>query len=146
MIFAYKFSGVWPRALLFGLSASIWVFLLGSCAFLDGRNSPGCPELTKRRGPEKTEKEAKGIYGIEGKDYQKGEVLVKFKSPTSRERIEEIASRLDLQIIRAVGPANLFRMKIRGKASVEDMIQTLKAYEEVEYSEPNFIRGIKDKD
>ena len=132
-------------ALLRFISVSALMLILGSCASLEGKNSLGTPGLEKGGDPEKTEGEAKGIYGIEGKDYQKGEVLAKFKSPTSRERIEEIANRLDLEIIRAVGSSNLFRMKIRGNASVEDMIQTLKGYEEVEYSEPNFIRGLKIK-
>jgi len=76
----------------------------------------------------------------EERDYRAGEILIKFRDHVTEEEVEEIRKELDLETIKVVSPPNLYLLRIRSGLPVHDVIESLKQYEEVEYSEPNYIR------
>ncbi len=78
--------------------------------------------------------------GRQRKDYVSGEILVKFKDGTDRQAIEAIQRELHLKTIREFSSPNLYLMKILDGSSVERIVERLRNYEEVKYSEPNYIR------
>ena len=78
--------------------------------------------------------------GIERKDYIPGEILVKFKDGTDTQAIEAIQRELHLKTIKIVSRPNLYLMKILDGSSVERIVERLRSYEEVKYSEPNYVR------
>ena len=75
------------------------------------------------------------------KDYVPGEILIKFKDGTDDLTIKTIQKVLHLETIRLVYKLNLYLMKILDGTSIEDVIERLQNYEEVKYSEPNYIRS-----
>lgn len=82
-----------------------------------------------------------GISQPQGQRHQfaPNEVLVKFNPDTNPEAIERIQAELKLETIRAFRSPNLFLMKITGGATVEAIIEKLKAYQAVKYAEPNYV-------
>jgi hypothetical protein len=76
--------------------------------------------------------------GARAFQYVPGELLVKFREGTEKETVREISSRLDLRAIRMVTGQPLYLMKIGDGASVEEVIERLESYPEVEHSEPNY--------
>ncbi len=78
--------------------------------------------------------------GRERKDYIPGEILVKFKDGTDAQTIEAIQRGLHLKTIREFSSPNLYLMKILDGSSVERIVERLRNYEEVKYSEPNYVR------
>jgi len=91
-------------------------------------------------GLKKTEVVGIGISGVKKQDYMEGEVLVKFRNDANRQAIEKIIRDLDLEIIKVVSVPNLYLLKIRSDSTVQESINHLKQFEEVDYSEPNYIR------
>lgn len=89
---------------------------------------------------EKAEAENGEVHGIEGKDYMTGEVLVKFKSSVNKPAIEKIIKTLGLKKIKVISSPNLYLLKIVGSSTVPEAIENLKKFDEVDYSEPNYIR------
>jgi len=77
---------------------------------------------------------------IERKNYIPGEILVKFKDGTDTQAIEAIQRKLHLKTIKIVSSPNLYLMKILDGSSVERTVERLRNYEEVKYSEPNYVR------
>ena len=77
--------------------------------------------------------------GIERKDYIPGEILVKFKDGTDTQAIEAIQRELHLKTIREFSSPNLYLMKILDGSSVESIMERLQDFQEVAYSEPNYI-------
>lgn len=80
-----------------------------------------------------------GTSEREGKDYIPGEILVKFRHGTNAQEIEAIQRELHLKTIKIVSRPNLYLMKILDSSSVEGVIQRLRDFHEVVYSEPNYI-------
>jgi len=78
--------------------------------------------------------------GKEHKDYIPGQILVKFKVSTDTKAIEAIQRELHLKTIKIVSSPNLYLMKILDGSSVERTVERLRNYEEVKYSEPNYVR------
>lgn len=78
--------------------------------------------------------------GEEGKILVPGEILVRFHDGTNEKAIQMIESDLHLETIRIVSKPNLYLMKILDGSSVESVSERLHQYEEVEYSEPNYVR------
>ena len=78
--------------------------------------------------------------GGERKNYVPGEILVKFHHGTSEKAIQAIKRDLHLETIRVVSKPNLYLMKILDGSSVENVMVRLRGYEEVKYSEPNYLR------
>jgi hypothetical protein len=64
--------------------------------------------------------------------------LVKFREGTGDEAIKAIQEKLHLKTIRVVSKPDLYLMKIVGGASVETVVDQLKALAEVLHAEPNF--------
>ena len=91
-------------------------------------------------GLEKTEAVSKGISGVKKQDYREGELLIKFRSSVNRPAIEKIIEGLDLEIIKVVSAPNLYLLRIPRDLTVPEIIERLRQFEEVEYSEPNYIR------
>ena len=66
------------------------------------------------------------------------ELLVKFKSGISRERIEFILKDSRVDVIAEIQRGRLYHVKILGDRSVESAITKLSSYQEIEYAEPNY--------
>ena len=128
-------------------SEIIWLIIISlltttSCTALKGErnlSSSGSGELVAL---EEEKERNKTDLGIEGKDYKPGEVLVKFKRNVSKETIERITKGSGLEIIRIVSPPSLYLLKIIGDSTVRGTIKALKEFQEIEYSEPNYISKI----
>ena len=99
--------------------------------------------LDAQPGLEKTGAVSKGISGVKKQDYREGEVLVKFRSSVNRSQAEKMIEGLDLEIIKVVSAPNLYLLRIPLDSTVPEIIECLKQFEEVEYSEPNYIRYIQ---
>jgi hypothetical protein len=76
----------------------------------------------------------------ETKNYVPGEILIKFYEGTNEKAIQAIKRDLHLETIRVVSKPNLYLMKILNGSSVENVMGRLRGYEEVQYSEPNYLR------
>jgi len=75
--------------------------------------------------------------------YHDREILIKFKQGTAHENIRAIQEKLDIETISVNVTLNVYRMKIKSCASVEEIIKSLKNFKEVEYSEPNYFYDIQ---
>ena len=125
------------------ISLTVIAFIMAtSCMASKVENNTSSPGNRKMVSLEEGKGGSKTDLGVEGKDYVAGEVLVKFKKDISREAVEKIAKDSGLEIIRVVSPPNLYLLKIAGDSTVKDTIKLLKEFEEVEYSEPNYIYRI----
>jgi len=69
-------------------------------------------------------------------------IRVKFKDGTTDQAIAAIQRELHLETISIVSKANLYLIKILDGSSVESVMERLRHYKEVKYSEPNYIRTI----
>lgn len=74
--------------------------------------------------------------------YVPGQILVKFKQGTDQKAIEGIQKELALKTIRVVSKPYLYLMKITDGTLVEKMIIRLQDFDQVLYSEPNYIVSI----
>lgn len=74
--------------------------------------------------------------------YRSGEILVKFREGTDLKTIEAIQNELHLKTIRLVAQPSLYLMEILDGSPVETMMKRLQEFQEVMYSEPNFIYTI----
>jgi hypothetical protein len=80
--------------------------------------------------------------GGETENYVAGEILVKFRNGTSGQIKEAIKKEVHLETIRLFSKPNLYLMRILDGSSVENAIERLGKFKEVEYAEPNYIRTI----
>ena len=80
--------------------------------------------------------------GGETKNYVPGEILVKFRDGTTDQTKKAIQKEVHLETIRIISKPNLYLMKILDGSSVESVMERLRNYEDVQYSEPNYIRTI----
>ena len=81
--------------------------------------------------------------GGETKNYVPGEILVKFRDGTTDQMKEALQKEVHLETIRIISKPNLYLMKILDGSSVESVMERLRNYEDVQYSEPNYIRTIQ---
>lgn len=81
--------------------------------------------------------------GMKRKGYAPGEILVKFKDGTKKEAIEVIQKELHLNTVRVISSSNLYLMKIPEGSSLQQIMDSLRKYEEVKYSEPNYVRSVR---
>ena len=122
-------------------SLIILLFVI-SCS---GQNMEPNEEVSRHSQAAKTKsQEQQKLAPVEkkSKGYVPGEILVKFKDSTSAQAIKNIQRELHLETIRLVYKPNLYLMKILDGSSVESVIERLQNYEEVKYSEPNYLRSI----
>ena len=129
-----KYMGIFQYLIIF--------FLMLSCA---NQNMNGKKNITNH--PQSVE-----IYGIHDREHQKlvplqkqkgkyvpGEILIKFKEGTDKQTIKAIQRELHLKTIKIVSRPNLYLMKILDGSPVETIMERLKDFQEVAYSEPNYI-------
>lgn len=121
-----------------------WVLILLSILVFTTVSCQGTSDT--RPGLEKTGAVSKGISGVKKQDYREGEVLIKFRSGVNRPAIEKLIEGLDLEIIKVVSAPNLYLLRIPRDSTVPEIIERLRQFEEVEYSEPNYIRHIHRKE
>ncbi len=112
------------------------VLLIISCSKSQEQRVSNPQEPLKSIQLDKIETEDRG----EERDYRAGEIIIKFRDHVTEEEVEEIRKALDLETIKIVSPPNLYLLRIRSGLPVHDVIESLKQHEEVEYSEPNYIR------
>ncbi len=77
--------------------------------------------------------------GKERHNYVPGEILIKFRDGTDERTIEAIQKELHLKTIKIVSRPNLYLMKILDGSSVERIMERLHDFQEVAYSEPNYV-------
>lgn len=65
--------------------------------------------------------------------------MVKFRKGISEESIKAIQDKLGIETISVSPKSNIYRMKIKNRASVEEIVNSLQSLREVEYSEPNYV-------
>jgi len=94
-------------------------------------------------GLEKPGAMGKGISGVKKQDYREGEILVKLRSGVNKPAIEKLIKGLDLEIVKVISAPNLYLLRIPRDSTVPEIIERPKQFEEVEYSEPNYIRYIQ---
>jgi len=75
--------------------------------------------------------------------YVQGEVLLKFRSDTPDERIQEILSAEGASLLRELKPEGLYLIRLKKKQDVRDAMEIFSAYGEVEYAEPNYMLKIQ---
>jgi general secretion pathway protein D len=75
--------------------------------------------------------------------YKQGELLVKFKEGTPEEKISEILSSEGASIISAFKSMELYLIKLKQGQDVKEAMKVFTSYEEIEYSEPNYILRIQ---
>jgi hypothetical protein len=80
--------------------------------------------------------------GGETENYVAGEILVKFRNGTSGQIKTAIKKEVHLETIRLFSKPNLYLMRILDGSSVENAIERLGKFKEVEHAEPNYIRTI----
>ena len=81
--------------------------------------------------------------GGETAEYVPGEVLVKFRDDTQKRTVREISGQLRLKAVPMITGEPIYLMKITNGATVETVIDCLRQYPEVEYSEPNYVVEIQ---
>ncbi|MBA7654556.1 hypothetical protein ES703_62436 [subsurface metagenome] len=70
--------------------------------------------------------------------YIKGEILVKFKKGTAKERIEEINKRFGVAVIKILGDQEVYHLRIPEDSTVPQMVKRYQDLPEVEYAQPNY--------
>lgn len=88
---------------------------------------------------ERTQVAQEEISGPERKDYKSKEILVKFKPYVTEGEIDRIAKISGVEMMKILSPPNLFLFKINGNSSLREVIKSLERFEEIEYSEPNYL-------
>ena len=73
--------------------------------------------------------------------HEPGEILVQFKDSINKETLSVIQDAAPVQVIRRVGPSNLYLMKITDGTPVEQVVRRLQQYPDVVFAEPNYIRS-----
>ena len=114
-----------------------------SCASQGGEFKETFPDHAKGTGTHGTEHEKSAPSGKERPDYVPGQILVKFKQGTDEQTIEAIQRELRLKTLKIVSRPNLYLMKILNGSSVESIMERLKDFQEVVYSEPNHVVTIQ---
>lgn len=71
-------------------------------------------------------------------EYVKGEILVKFKKGTTKERIAEINQGLGVAEIKILSEQELYHLRISEDATVPEMVKKYQDIPEVEYTQPNY--------
>jgi hypothetical protein len=113
----------------------ILILETGACSGPHGQESSDSPVGLKGR--EAAHEETSEVQRLPSKA---GEVLVRFKSHVTSERVGQIIGNLDLEIIRAFSVPNLYLLKIPDTSTVPDAMEHLRQYEDVKYAEPNYLR------
>jgi hypothetical protein len=126
-----------------------WIFLSLAVFFVtvsctgqnvDPKNNTSQQSQVKKNQP--TKPQASPPLEKKPASYKPGEILVKFIDSTDAQAIKAIQAELHLETIRLVSKPNFYLMKILDGKSIEQVIKQLQNYEEVKYSEPNYIRSI----
>jgi hypothetical protein len=117
----------------------ITLFLAGSCTGQTTETKYGSTNQPQTNKIRRLEHPKLAPFEKEGQKYVPGQVLVKFRDGTDEGAIETIRRQLSLETIRVSPKLPLYRMKILDGSSVEEVIERLQGFDEVEYSEPNYI-------
>ena len=117
----------------------ITLFLAGSCTGQTAETKCGSTNQPKKNNIRRLEHPKLAPFEKQGRKYVPGQVLVKFRDGTDERAIETIRRQLSLRTIRVSPKLSLYRMKILDGSSVEEVIERLQSFDEVEYSEPNYF-------
>ncbi len=93
------------------------------------KESPQIEGITEGKYTEFMEKE---------KFYNRGELLIKFKEGTSRDKVEEILSRNGATVIKYFQEINVYLVKIKHRKEIEDVIKKFTSIPDILYAEPNY--------
>lgn len=66
------------------------------------------------------------------------EILIKFKSGVSQERIASILRHNQIKVIAEIQRGHLYHVRVLDNRSVESAITQFTSYQEIEYAEPNY--------
>ena len=124
------------------LQMIVILFLIISCADRHLEEQEKETSHSQAIGIQGSEQPKLSPAGGETKNYVPGEILVKFRDGTTDQMKEALQKEVHLQIIRIISKPDLYLMKILDGSSVENVMERLRNYEGVQYSEPNYIRTI----
>lgn len=93
------------------------------------KESPQLEEITEKKYAEFMEKE---------KFYNQGELLVKFKEGTSRDKAQKILSRNGATVLKYFQEINVYLVKIKHRKDIEDAIKKFTSIPDILYAEPNY--------
>ncbi len=91
--------------------------------------------LTEKQ-PEKMENPTSGSGEVQ--KYVPGQILVKVKQGVGANALDILNRDLGLEIIKPLNLPGIYLMKINSGESVDSVVKKLKAYDIVEYGEPNY--------
>jgi hypothetical protein len=81
--------------------------------------------------------------GAQGSEYVEGEVLVRFRSGVSEERMAEIHRALGNRVVESWPGIRWYRVLLKKGVAVPEGIQAYRSLSEVEDAEPNFRRRVE---
>src|SRR3990172_1460138 len=91
-----------------------------------------------------TQPSVSGVLPLGSEDFEQGEVLIKFKPGTPAEDMRNFHAQNNLTELETLGKIGVSRMKIPPGFSVGETVTRLKNNPNVEFVEPNYIRGTHD--
>lgn len=121
------------------LLAGLFMVLALACGTQNGTDGARPEQKTAEAGMGRPDRIGISQPGDRQQPHAPNEVLVKFKPGTDAETIERIRAALKLETLRTFSSPNLFLMRINDGSAVKTVIEELKAYEAVEYAEPNYV-------
>lgn len=116
------------------VAVSILLLFEPAIAEMPDRGKGATPSHPQRDISHGCERQGKGKQP----QFAQGEVLVKFKSNVTRERIDGILKACGLSIIKRIESIGVYRLKIPPGSTVKEMVDALNEYPQVEYAEPNY--------
>ena len=93
------------------------------------KESPQLAGITEKKHTEFMEKE---------KFYNRGELLIKFKEGTSRDKAQEILSRNGATVVKYFQEINVYLVQIKHRKEIEDAIKKFTSIPDILYAEPNY--------
>jgi hypothetical protein len=73
-----------------------------------------------------------------------GEILVKFRPGTGKERIDALLKEMGYAMLRPLSGGDLYLIKVPAAVSLDEALGRLSSCPEVAYAEPNYMRLIKE--
>lgn len=93
----------------------------------------------QKNGGEVTRVAEKPTVSTMPRSFVQGEVLVKFKSTVSAEKIDAILKEANTELIAQLKGTGIYHVRILSEESVESVVTKLSSQPEVEYAEPNLL-------
>ena len=120
------------------------VTALFATALVLGAQSSSRGKAPEGSGAPRTVRPSDGGRGFDGRArrYAPAQVMVKFKPATSGPVIEAASTAYGLEKLDRIPVLDIYKFKVPGRLTVEEMVAALRQNPDVEYAEPNYIARI----